>query len=862
MPTLSSNKTRARKGTNYILAIAIDEYKKDDFLQLDNAKNDAEAFIKILTTKYRFEDNEIQTKRLYDAKATRGEILRTFRSYNRLNENDSLILFYSGHAHKIEETEEGYIIPVDVKKNNIDANRIMYSEITQILKKIITPKHIILFLNCCYAGNFFTKTRSIIPTYKDKRFLQKSRWAFAAGEKDQEVLDESNNDSNKSPFVEYIVKFLEHNYNDSISITELISNVTDRVADNYISQIPLGRSIQDAGDEGGEFSFQLKDNEEDVWKAAFEKDTVESLSEAIKRFPESQLNRLKAEKRLELLLKERGEWIEFLKIAKCKLSNIVSNHGKTSSYYDLAKKNLNLYNDNYKKLTYKERAQTKWKDIQDSVRVEDKISHCKEFIYEFKKSEYYPYVKQLKIRLENEEGRRKAWIDCQNEAKKIHTPKKRLHVFKAFLLDYSAGYETKAAEIAVEDIMFCIQAFEEYNKTRNYTLLQKYKDKYGNKAQHYRIVNAKLTQIDNERKLESEKEKFVSIADSKSVTKLLNFINDEETSSELRKEAIDFLESLKIEIQHKFSKAVNQEGVKMIYDFINTYPDCSEVVEAKKLFEERQEQALKNAIIEVRNSKKLDALENHISEFETYKGFDVKLARRKKDDFQKDILAYAKAMETKDFKSYIENNEYGLFVEDAKREIDKIENSTQEAILRKKCFEHHKLSDLKRYVRQFKETEYYDEINALLIKEETTINAKALFTQIKELMVKDERDFALDKISMYERHFPEEEDYPKLAKFEAQIELYNREDEAFEDILKHPNDEDRCYSFLATSEFQRKDQDVKNILNKIMKHNSSSLNNTVENANQKQNKFFGDVKITDILIVLLLIILIALFLFK
>ena len=51
-----------------------------------------------------------------------------------------------------------------------------------------------------------------------------------------------------------------------------------------------------------------------------------------------------------------------------------------------------------------------------------------------------------------------------------------------------------------------------------------------NYKKSHRFINyqtaEKLTQINNERKLESEKEKFALLTNSKSLIKLLNFIND------------------------------------------------------------------------------------------------------------------------------------------------------------------------------------------------------------------------------------------------------------------------------------------------------------------------------------------------
>ena len=109
--------------------------------------NDAKALDDILKTKYDFE-----TVLLLDA--TREEILDAMQEMStKLNREDNLLIYYSGHGMFIQEQERGYWLPIDADKEKRSkwintqsiADEVKYAE----------AKHILLIVDSCFFESSF-----------------------------------------------------------------------------------------------------------------------------------------------------------------------------------------------------------------------------------------------------------------------------------------------------------------------------------------------------------------------------------------------------------------------------------------------------------------------------------------------------------------------------------------------------------------------------------------------------------------------------------------------------------------------------------------------------------------------------------
>ena len=247
--TLKTNqpyRSQKSEGDNYLLIIGIDQYVHSR--PLNNAVSDARAFMNLLQNKYAFLEKNTVTR--FDKKATRSQIWDSFNELKKnLNEEDNLIIYYSGHGYLNQELDWGYWVPVDGKPGKEDTflrNR----EIIDFIK-VFPCHHLLLISDSCFSGSFFSSNKDVVNTFS----LSPSRWALTSGRK-QKVLDGPVGKS--SPFAEYLIKYLSEN-NGELLISELGNKV--KIATNAYTemyQTPRAEPLQIKGHEGGEFIFKVR----------------------------------------------------------------------------------------------------------------------------------------------------------------------------------------------------------------------------------------------------------------------------------------------------------------------------------------------------------------------------------------------------------------------------------------------------------------------------------------------------------------------------------------------------------------------------------------------------------------------------
>lgn len=264
----------APNGKNYLLAIGIDKYQHWE--ELNNAVKDVKDFAKILVNQYQFEQEDIFF--LLDGEATEAKIYSLFREIKRkINPQDNLIIYYSGHGHYDAEFDEGHWIPVDSQKDTEDR----YLSNSNIIRRInaIGTHHTLLIVDACFSGTLVVKKRSGIV---DEKF--KSRRIFASG-RTETVAD--GRPGENSPFAKGILTFLQNNSDKSINTTTLVQYVKSYV-DGKARQTPVEGRMQNSDDEGGEFVFHLKMKEEELWMNVVAEDSVKAFENYLDYFPSGQ----------------------------------------------------------------------------------------------------------------------------------------------------------------------------------------------------------------------------------------------------------------------------------------------------------------------------------------------------------------------------------------------------------------------------------------------------------------------------------------------------------------------------------------------------------------------------------------------
>ena len=233
---------------NYLLAIGIDNYS--DWPPLKNAVNDALSFQEVLRKKYNYQEDNITI--ITNEKATKQNIIEAFKAIiEKVGPNDKLIIYFSGHGFYDNVLNEGYWITQDAKKGT-EADYLPNSFLIKMFKQI-NAKHIFLIADACFSGSLFIDTQR---GNLENAAQSKSRWGLTS--RRLEFVDDGKQGEH-SPFAKYILEYLNENLKNKSSVTDLISYVKEKVT-TETKQVPTGNALNNAGDEGGEFIFELFGN--------------------------------------------------------------------------------------------------------------------------------------------------------------------------------------------------------------------------------------------------------------------------------------------------------------------------------------------------------------------------------------------------------------------------------------------------------------------------------------------------------------------------------------------------------------------------------------------------------------------------
>lgn len=267
----NESKQNATSGKNYLLTIGIDKYR--EWQPLSNAVKDAKDFADVLKRQYQFESEDVFT--LFNEQATETNIYQAFRDMKRrLQPLDNLIVYYSGHGHYDDEFDEGYWIPVNARPND-ESNFISNANIVKRINALNT-QHTLLIVDSCFSGSLVVRKRNAIP---DERF--KSRRILASGR--HETVSDGKEGEN-SPFSAGLLTYLRKNTSPKLDASSLIKFVKDFVF-TQAQQHPVDGRIQNSADEGGEFVFYLRRDEETVWKEVCAANKVVEYRNYIAGFP-------------------------------------------------------------------------------------------------------------------------------------------------------------------------------------------------------------------------------------------------------------------------------------------------------------------------------------------------------------------------------------------------------------------------------------------------------------------------------------------------------------------------------------------------------------------------------------------------
>jgi hypothetical protein len=239
---------KATGGNFYALLIGVNDYDDPAIADLDKPIADARALGKVLEQYYTFDPQNIQ----YIENATNSQIIDALDKIRKvIGPEDNLLLFYAGHGFWDTETETGFWIPSNARKESTSD---WYRNTTLIDQlRTIKSKHTLLIADACFSGSIF-KSRSVFISEEQvaikKLYELPSRKAMTSGAL-TEVPD-------RSEFMKYLTKRLETNSEKYLPSAELFSSFRRAVINNS-DVIPQYGTMQKVGDEGGDFIFIRKD---------------------------------------------------------------------------------------------------------------------------------------------------------------------------------------------------------------------------------------------------------------------------------------------------------------------------------------------------------------------------------------------------------------------------------------------------------------------------------------------------------------------------------------------------------------------------------------------------------------------------
>jgi hypothetical protein len=230
-------------GKYYALIIGINDYTDPNINSLDFCIRDAEAFYKAVTTFYTFEKENVR----FLKNATMSDIVTSLDYFSKVvKPTDSFLIFYAGHGVWNAQSETGFWLPSDARKNST-LNWFRNSALRDYLREV-NSKHTLLITDACFAGSIFKTRAAFIDANLavNKLYELPSRKAMTSGTM-TEVPDQS-------AFLKYMIERLNANQEKYLSSEQLFSSFRIAVINNS-NVIPQYGEIKDVGDEGGDFIF-------------------------------------------------------------------------------------------------------------------------------------------------------------------------------------------------------------------------------------------------------------------------------------------------------------------------------------------------------------------------------------------------------------------------------------------------------------------------------------------------------------------------------------------------------------------------------------------------------------------------------
>tara|TARA_Y100001937_G_C7101902_1_gene322959 strand:- start:68 stop:1543 length:1476 start_codon:yes stop_codon:yes gene_type:complete len=173
-PTKTDLIIREARGKAVVLAIGIDDYDESvGFPRLKTCSADAQAVYNAFQDVWQLNcdnDRSVLLTSKSKSKPSRGHIIRTLQRFTgRIDEEDLLIFYYSGHGHKLDGTDDLLLVPQDAYDDQDQDAFVPFSMIRDELEKS-PAKNKLIILDACLSGP--NVGRKIVPSRVSAKLLK------------------------------------------------------------------------------------------------------------------------------------------------------------------------------------------------------------------------------------------------------------------------------------------------------------------------------------------------------------------------------------------------------------------------------------------------------------------------------------------------------------------------------------------------------------------------------------------------------------------------------------------------------------------------------------------------------------------
>lgn len=242
-------------GKFHALIIGNNNYKGEFGVwhNLNTPGENAESLAEVLRDKFGFDNIELVRN------ASKKELIYSFENLRgKLQKNDSVLVYYAGHAKKIGSNV--YWIPVDAKGED-NGTYVNTKQIRDLIAELSSAAaHIFLISDAPFnkelveelpnPGGQLSVNRKFLPQ------LSVAKSAQALIQKGSSYVDQDFRDSGLTPLTYHIIESLKNTQADILTFEELSNSAYRNLGKGTQKQIEYG-VIKGADDDTGEFLFVL-----------------------------------------------------------------------------------------------------------------------------------------------------------------------------------------------------------------------------------------------------------------------------------------------------------------------------------------------------------------------------------------------------------------------------------------------------------------------------------------------------------------------------------------------------------------------------------------------------------------------------